>query len=387
MAGLPATWDIKTNENIRWKAELGSTSYGNPVVADGKVFVGTNNAVPRNPQVTGDKGVLMCFREKDGAFLWQAISDKLEAGKSLDWPEQGVCSSPAVAGKRLYYVTNRGELVCLDTEGFADGANEGPFQAETAKGPNDADVVWKLDMIKELGVSPRNMSNSSPLVWEDLVFVETSNGRHDEEGKVLAPRAPSFLAVNRQTGKVVWQDNSPGDRILHGQWSSPALGEVNGVAQAGDQNQTSGVGDADDVHFILPHTDRFNDNDILAGSIEHLHHISSGLGQSAEKTARGHAANENARVGAETAHAHPVAEYCSSGKGAGRVHGHYAYGQALVTQSMGQLVGERALAGAGRSRNADHIGFAGVGIELFHARIGAIVFVFQPGDQAGHRPR
>ena len=184
MTGLPATWDIATNTNIRWKAELGSTSYGNPVVAGGRVFVGTNNANPRNAEITGDKGVLMCFREKDGAFLWQAVSDKLQAGKSLDWPDQGVCSSPAVAGKRLYYVTNRGELVCLDTEGFADGGNEGPFREEASKGPFDADVVWKLDMIASLGVSPRNMSNSSPLVWEDLVFVETSNGRHDEEGKV-----------------------------------------------------------------------------------------------------------------------------------------------------------------------------------------------------------
>ena len=75
----------------------------------------------------------MCFREKDGAFLWQAVTDKLEAGKEHDWPEQGVCSSPAVEGKRLYYVTNRGELVCLDTEGFADGANDGPVRDETAR--------------------------------------------------------------------------------------------------------------------------------------------------------------------------------------------------------------------------------------------------------------
>ncbi len=88
------------------------------MVADGKVFVGTNNDRPRNPAVTGDKGVLMCFRESDGEFLWQAVSDKLESGMENDWPEQGVCSSPAVDGKRLYYVTNRGELVCLDTEGF-----------------------------------------------------------------------------------------------------------------------------------------------------------------------------------------------------------------------------------------------------------------------------
>jgi outer membrane protein assembly factor BamB len=69
------------------------------------------------------------------------------------------------------------------------------------------------------------------VVWEDLVFVETSNGRGEEDGKVPAPHAPSFLAVNRETGKVVWQDASPGDRILHGQWSSPSLGEVNGVMQ------------------------------------------------------------------------------------------------------------------------------------------------------------
>jgi outer membrane protein assembly factor BamB len=232
MTGLPSTWDIKTGANIKWKAELGSTSYGNPVVADGKVFAGTNNANPRNPRITEDKGVLMCFRESDGVFLWQALTDKLEAGKEQDWPEQGIGSSPAVVGKRLYYVTNRAELVALDTEGFADGANQGPFVDEPAKGPQDADIVWKLDMMKELGVVPHNLANSSPVVWEDLVFVQTSNGRDDEKGTLPAPRAPSFLAVNRLTGKVVWQDASPGDRILHGQWSSPSLGEVNGVMQA-----------------------------------------------------------------------------------------------------------------------------------------------------------
>jgi outer membrane protein assembly factor BamB len=30
----------------------------------------------------------------------------------------------------------------------------------------------------------------------------------------------------------VWQDNSPGDGILHGQWFSPALGKVDGIQQA-----------------------------------------------------------------------------------------------------------------------------------------------------------
>jgi outer membrane protein assembly factor BamB len=231
MKNLPSTWDVKANRNIKWKADLGSVSYGNPTVADGKVFVGTNNANPKNSAIDGDKGILMCFREADGKFLWQAVSDKLEAGMENDWPEQGVCSSPAVEGKRLYYVTNRGELVCLDTEGFMDGKNDGDWQSERYKGPADADIIWKLDMIKELGSFPHNMSNSSPLVWEDLVFAETSNGRDDAHEKIPSPKAPSFIAVNKNTGKVVWQDNSPGDRILHGQWSSPSLGVVDGLAQ------------------------------------------------------------------------------------------------------------------------------------------------------------
>ena len=202
------------------------------MAADGKIFLGTNNGNPRNPEIQGDKGVLMCFRESDGRFLWQAVSDKLDSGSDNDWQEQGVCSSPAVEGKRLYYVSNRGELICLDTEGFMDGKNDGPFQEEVHKSPSDADIIWKLDMTKDLGVIQLFMASSSPVIWEDLVFLGTSNGRDSSDEKVLAPKAPSFLAVNKDNGKVVWQDNSPGDGILHGQWSSPALGQVNGVQQA-----------------------------------------------------------------------------------------------------------------------------------------------------------
>jgi outer membrane protein assembly factor BamB len=231
MKNLPESWDVRNGTNIKWKAQIGSTSNGNPVVSDGKIFLGTNNENPKNPEIKGDKGVLMCLRESDGKFLWQAVTDKLDSTGEHDWPEQGVCSSPAVEGTRLYYVSNRGELICLDTRGFMDGKNDGPFQDEVYKGPTDADIIWKLDMRKELGVSQLFMANSSPAIWEDLVFVGTSNGRDGSDEKVPAPKAPSLLAVNKNTGKVVWQDNAPGEEILHGQWSSAALGAVDGVQQ------------------------------------------------------------------------------------------------------------------------------------------------------------
>ena len=60
MKNLPSNWDVQTGKNIRWKADLGTESYGNLVVANGKVFVGTNNDNPRNPAIEGDKGILMC---------------------------------------------------------------------------------------------------------------------------------------------------------------------------------------------------------------------------------------------------------------------------------------------------------------------------------------
>ncbi len=232
MKNLPESWDVSTGENIKWKVPIGLTSYGNPVVSGGKIFLGTNNANPRDPEITGDKGVLMCFRESDGKFLWQAISDKLESGWENDFQDQGVCASPAVEGNRLYYVNNRGELVCLDTEGFMDGKNDGSFQDEVHKGQEHADIIWKLDMMKELGVFQLFMSNSSPAIWENLVLIGTSNGRDGNGETIPAPKAPSFIAVNKNTGKVEWQDNSPGENILHGQWSSPALGMVDGVLQA-----------------------------------------------------------------------------------------------------------------------------------------------------------
>jgi putative pyrroloquinoline-quinone binding quinoprotein len=228
--GLPERWSPETGENIRWVAQLGSETYGGPVVAGGKVFVGTNNATPRDPSIEGDRGVLMAFSAADGKFLWQAVHDKLAVGGESDWPLQGVCSTPFVDGDRIYYVSNRGELVAADVEGFADGENDGPFTGETRHGPADADLVWVVDMPKSLGVHPHRMSASSPLVVGDVVYALTSHGV-DEKGKVPSPTAPSFIAVDKRTGAILWKDSSPGDRILDGQWSNPSYGVVGGIRQ------------------------------------------------------------------------------------------------------------------------------------------------------------
>ena len=231
MKGLPSDWDIKTKKNIKWVAELGSQSYGNPVVAGGMVFVGTNNERLRDPEQGGDRGVLVAFRESDGEFLWQQTHPKLESGRANDWPFQGVASSPLVENGLLYYVSNRGVVLCLDIQGFRDNENDGPVTDEVLTGRNDADVIWAFDMMEEVGDYPHNLANSSPVVWGDLIYVSTSNGHDESHVNVPSPRAPSIIALNKQTGTLVWEDNSVEDRILHGQWSTPAVGRIGGVVQ------------------------------------------------------------------------------------------------------------------------------------------------------------
>lgn len=66
--GLVDKWDIKSGENVKWSAKIGSQTYGGPVVANGKVFVGTNNEALKNPKLSGDRGVVMAFDAKDGKF-------------------------------------------------------------------------------------------------------------------------------------------------------------------------------------------------------------------------------------------------------------------------------------------------------------------------------
>ena len=212
------SWDIKTGKNVKWIADLGSQSFGNTTVADGRVYVGTNNELLRDPQEGGDRGVLMCFRESDGQFLWQHTNLKLASGRANDWPYQGVCSSPLVEGNNLYYVTNRSELVNLDTRG------EGKH----------AKVNWRFDMMEEVGSQPHNMSNSSPVMYQDLIFVSTANGQDESHVHIPSPNAPSLIAVNKKTGKLVWEANQVHDKILHGQWSSPAVGKIGDVVQVVD---------------------------------------------------------------------------------------------------------------------------------------------------------
>ncbi|MFH1921434.1 MAG: PQQ-binding-like beta-propeller repeat protein [Planctomycetota bacterium] len=237
--GLPDRFDPATGENVKWSAPLGSECYSTPVVAEGKVLLGTNNGQPRDPRHQGDRGVLMCFSEADGSLAWQLVVPKLEGDIYLDWPRAGMCSPPTVEGNRVYTVTNRDEVVCLDLAGMANG-NDGPFldegrhmapqdQPPMEVGPLDADILWLLDLRSAAGVRPHDSAHSSILLDGPYLYVNTSNGLTSQHDGVEKPEAPSLVVVDKATGRLVARDREDiGPRIFHSTWSSPALGEVGG---------------------------------------------------------------------------------------------------------------------------------------------------------------
>ena len=267
--------DLKTAKNMRWIAKLGSQSYGNVSVAHGKVFAGTNNESPRDKRNVVDRGNLMCFDEKTGEFLWQLVSPKLGARKVSDWEYVGICSSPHIEEDRLWIVTNRGEVVCLDMNGLADG-NDGDFMdgetrtlseasaklvesltkqieggaegdalkaaigrrkgafAEGAPKIDNtyADILWIFDMRDAdngVGVFPHNVSSCSPLVHGDILYTATSNGVDWSHTNIPGEFIPGLIALDKNTGKLLGEEISGvSERVLHASWSSPAIGEVKG---------------------------------------------------------------------------------------------------------------------------------------------------------------
>ena len=237
---LPDTFDPSTGANIYWSVPLGTESYSTPVIANGKVLLGTNNAFPRDERHQGQRGILLCLEEATGRLCWQLVVPHFEHERYLDWRSGGMSSPATVEGNRVYTVTNRAEVVCLDLRGQSDG-NDGPFldegrhmapagaEAMTVTGI-DADVLWLFDMPTQIGMNPHDTAHSSILLHGQYLYINTGNGVNPTHTGIPAPDAPSLIVLDKTTGRLVAQDGERiGPRIFHCTWSSPALGVVNGT--------------------------------------------------------------------------------------------------------------------------------------------------------------
>ena len=227
-----AVIDRATAKNVQWGVKICDALYSTPSIAGGRVFIGG---------VEGRDGVFACLEAASGKILWRWKAPAREVPRTINGfsigiseiPQQlGVCSTAAIDGDRAYFVSNRFEVVSLDVRGQPLSPTAG-----------QARVVWSYDMWDQLGVFPCDAANGSPLIDGDLLYVPTSNGvdrntfrdpARERNRKIPAPQAPNLIVLDKRTGRLVATDGLQiADQILHGQWSSPSLGRVEEVDQAG----------------------------------------------------------------------------------------------------------------------------------------------------------
>ena len=223
---VTATIKMETTRNVKWARKVCQAVYATPVIAGGKIFVGG-----RRPQ----QGLMTGVDERTGKLLWQwqgparKIPDYIDGwliGIRTHPEELGVCSSPVVEGDRLYFVTHSFKVICLDVNG------QPPSGTDLGK----ARVIWEYDMWDQLGVFPCDAANGSPVICGDVLYVTTSNGidhnmeaAKEKDRKMMAPQAPNVIALDKRTGRLLATDDAPvAPRLLHGQWSSLALGSLGG---------------------------------------------------------------------------------------------------------------------------------------------------------------
>ncbi len=259
-----------TADQLLWELDLGTHQYTVPRIDGRQIFIGVNDLKIDHPAIqSSGGGILMCREAATGKLIWQLPIPRNMDGNTPPshfghW-RCGVCSQPAIDGDRLFIVGLRGDVLCIDRNGQADG-NDGPLlddarymgvpaDSDYKLSKTDGDIVWRFDMIEELDVVPHDVCGSSPTQYGDCVYFCTSNGKDHRHDKMVNPDAPSLIAIEKTTGRLVATEDEPiSANTFHGQWSSPVaarfdgrpmivFGGGDGVLYAFEPADASAVGD------------------------------------------------------------------------------------------------------------------------------------------------
>jgi outer membrane protein assembly factor BamB len=196
---VPRTWSATSN--IRWKARLTAPGNSSPVVAGDLVFV---TCAHDDGKVRG----LYCFDRKSGQSRW-AKTVEYQA-EDPTHPTNPYCGSSPAADRTSVVVWHGSAGVhCYDPAG---------------------ELLWSRDLGKFRHIWGYG---SSPIFYGESVILNCGPG----------PRQ-FVIALDRKTGKTLWQtdepggatgeeeENSPGGKPLWaGSWSTPVVAKVDGQDQ------------------------------------------------------------------------------------------------------------------------------------------------------------
>jgi outer membrane protein assembly factor BamB len=186
-------------------SQEGVTVHSTPVVAAGCVFVVTNG------------GRAAAFNADDGTVAW-ATEDRIASGGT------GANATNALVGTPTY---DDGTLYLLGTD--PDGAHVWALDARNGH------ELWTKRVDSYVGADGRaSFSNSSPVLYDDVLFAGFSAPEGDANGR------GGFALLDKRSGEILAKtytvDPADHDHAGGGIWSTPAVDQNTGYAYVGTGN-------------------------------------------------------------------------------------------------------------------------------------------------------
>lgn len=208
---IPATWNVTTGENIKWKTPIPGLAHSSPIVWGNHVYVTTSVSEEKNPYLkVGLYGAspdhpedffhdykLYCLDKKTGKILWEKTAYRGKPQVKRHIKSSHANSSPATDGKHVLAFFGSEGLYCYDTSGtLLWKKNFGLLDAGAFNAPQ---IQWGF--------------GSSPIIHQGCVIVQCDVNNQ------------SFLAsFDVETGKELWRTLRDEDAT----WSTPSIYEVDG---------------------------------------------------------------------------------------------------------------------------------------------------------------
>jgi outer membrane protein assembly factor BamB len=173
--GLLKEWP-RNGPPLLWEAKGAGRGYASVAIAAGRIYTlgdGLSTADDKDEYVS-------CFDETTGKQRWIAKLGPAWNSGSPNW--QSSRSTPTVDGTRLYVLTARGDLVCL----------------ETATGKE----VWRKNLPKDFGGQKGDGWGYSESVLVDGDQVVCTPGGEKA----------TMVALKKETGDTIWKASVPKDR-------------------------------------------------------------------------------------------------------------------------------------------------------------------------------
>ncbi|MDR2038923.1 MAG: PQQ-like beta-propeller repeat protein [Bacteroidales bacterium] len=167
-----------------WSIANAGKGYSSPVASQGKVFV--------TGMDEDEKNEILTAYTLEGEMIYQV---KYGAAWNKSYPDTR--TTPTIAGDKLYVISGRGEVVCLNA--------------------GDGRIIWSVDGESMFGVTTNVWGVSeSPLVFDNKVIFTPGGYK------------TTMVALDAATGKTIWSTKALRDSCSH---VSPLLIDHNGIRQ------------------------------------------------------------------------------------------------------------------------------------------------------------